>query len=111
MAFFGLIGLVTLHFRYVLKAEATPEWAIAGIAVGIGFFFLILMLHEAADALGSPGAKSARRWMPTRPRVDRALFDFSTDSFGTERIDHSFHDERRARLGLGSQRRTENRFR
>ena len=111
MSFFGVIGLVTLHFRYVLKAEATPEWAIAGIVVGIGFFFMVLMLHEAADALGTPGTKSGKRWMPTRQRNHPALFDFSTDSFGTERIDHSFHDERRARLGLGSHRGSENRFR
>lgn len=109
-SFLGWIVLLAVLFRVLLRAEVTREWLIAGAAVGVGVIFLILMLHEAADALGSPGEKR-KQPAASRPREGRAQFGFATDSFGTDRIDWAFADEHRAALGLRGRNGGANRFR
>ena len=111
MSFFGLIGLVALHFRFLLGAQVTPEWIVAGIVVAFAFCFLILMLHEATDALSTLSPREGSRLLASSrpPRPDRPIGDISTDALGAERLDLVSLDQQRSILGLGPRRSACNR--
>lgn len=99
LALLAWIIVVSAHFHFVLGAQVTREWIIAGVVVSLGLVCLILMLHEAADALATLSAASVRKQV-VAARANR--FGFPADTHGFDRIDSACPDRRRAALGLGT---------
>lgn len=105
------ITLVAVHFNLLLGAKVTMEWIIAGTVFSVGAFLILFVLHEIAEALGTP---ETTEWKPAREtasRSHRALFGDSRGQFGGDCIDWVFVEQHRSDLGLPAREECSNRFR